>query len=162
MNFTLTFDNLEGQLQNAFRDLPNRPTAKRQMLGAMAARFKFLCLQNLGATGTDRPHAWKPLTKPYAARVGRAYATLDLNGRLMRSIRVRVSDDESSVYVDPDDCIYAARHQWGDDGGKPMPARPFFPMTDAGLTPQAEAEVIQAAQDMLTKSLAGNYIGPIY
>jgi phage gpG-like protein len=160
MTYTITVEDFGPELKIEFDHLLNRPVALRQVLGAMAARFKFMCMQNLGATGIDRPSQWDLLSPKYAKRVGRDYATLELTGQLMQSIRMQTHDDFSEVFVEPDDCPYAARHQFGDDK---MPARPFFPMTEAGLTPMAEAEVLAAATDMLEQSLSDSpYIGPVY
>jgi phage gpG-like protein len=160
MQFTITVENFEPELRHAFDQLQNRPTALRQVLGAMAAKFKYLCMMNTGFSGIDRPHEWDALSPRYAKRVHRDFATMDLTGNLMRSIRMQVHPDYSEVFIAPDDCPYASRHQWGDEI---MPARPFFPMTEDGLTPYAEQEVVSAAQDMLAESLSeGPYIGPIY
>ena len=159
MNFELKIDDLNSQLENAFKNLVSRPVARRQILGAMAARFKLSCIQNLGHSGEDRPNEWSALSPKYARRVGRPDATLDLTGRLMRSIRVNVQDDYAEVFVDPDECVYAARHQWGDET---MPKRAFFPMTETEITPLAYEQVVEAAQDMLGMTLNSTYVGPIY
>jgi phage gpG-like protein len=159
MHFELDTSDMHHSMQNAFRQLLNRTNALCQVTGAMGAEFKFICVQNLGEDGIDRPSEWSDLSSKYAKRVGREYATLDLTGNLLRSIRMETFDDHSTVYVNMDDCPYAARHQFGDEK---MPKRPFFPIDENGeITPYARQRVIDAAHEALDRSLNGTP-GPIY
>jgi phage gpG-like protein len=163
MKFELSTSDLQPQLQELMQGWLTDPNFKRQMLGAMAARFKMICVQNLGEGGIDRPVQWKSLSDRYAKRVNRSFATLDTdigkspyNGRrptgtLSRSIRINVGNDSAVIYVDPEEVPYAYDHQFGEGH---MPARPFFPMTEIGLTPYAEQELIAVAEEILESALS--------
>lgn len=102
---------------------------KDRILRALGAKFKYLTVQNFGFTGTDRTSPWAPLTKPYAKRVKRTVATLDLTGRLFRSLRV--SPPEGNSITVSSDTAYDAAHQYGNPKGN-LPARPFFPVLPNG------------------------------
>ena len=120
---------------------------------AMAGRFRELVLQNFGETGTDRPIEWEALrSEKYARKVGRDYATLYVEGKLMDSIEVDpYSPDAASVFTN---CEYAAAHQWGDES-RNLAARPFFPMSKDGfVTPDAMNSVTEAAAQELERQLA--------
>lgn len=113
---------------------------------AMAEVFELMVKQNIGGEyGEFRPHEWDKLSKGYAKRVKRPYATLELSGGLLGSIGAEHAEDASTVFSIG--CDYAAAHQYGEGF---MPPRPFFPMTgDAGdeeITPQALNEVETAAR----------------
>lgn len=119
---------------------------------AMAGRFRELVLQNFGETGTDRPIEWESLrSEKYARKVGRDYATLYVDGKLMDSIEVDpYNPDAASVFTN---CEYAVAHQWGDES-KNLAARPFFPMSNDGfITPDAMNEVTIAAAGELERIL---------
>lgn len=107
---------------------------RNQILRDVGAKFKLFTLQNFGATGTDRPEEWAPLSPKYAKRVKRSYATLDLKGSLFRSFTVG-QPDGTSITVSSNS-PYAEAHQ---EGNEHLPARPFFPITSAGeLTGHAQ------------------------
>ena len=118
---------------------------------AMAGRFKELVMENFGENGTSRPHEWEDLrSKKYARKVGRDYATLYVDGSLMDSVQIDpYNPDAAAVFSDSE---YASTHQWGDESRNIAP-RPFFPMTEAGLTPYAIEEVTKAAQWEAVKQL---------
>lgn len=119
---------------------PFTPWQRRQILGAMAAKFLFITSQNFGQSGAYRPSPWAPLSKSYAKRVGRPYPTLYLSGDLFRSVRLSVSDEVATVSWEDE------KASWHQEGTSRMPARPFLPIKGAGLTPLAEMECIKAAQ----------------
>lgn len=129
---------------------------RRQILGAMAAKFKWLTLQNFGDAGTSRPRQWPPLSPAYSKRVGRSHATLFLTSALFRSIQLRVTDDFAQVFTVSD---YGEAHQWGN--GR-LPARPFMPMTQTNFTPYAEAECVKAGQQAYDAIIQGKSILAFY
>ena len=116
---------------------------KRRLLSAAAHKFRDITLSNFGMFGKDRPTPWDALSKRYARRVGRSYATMELTGELKRSITVR-ADNSEYAEVFTDDVPYAAAHQFGKH---PQPLRPYFPVTEAEkLTPYAENEIKRAIE----------------
>jgi len=161
MEFVLTAEDVSEQLRHNFEEMFVRSGVVQQIVGAMGAEFKMMCVENLGETGTTRPDTWPALSEDYAKKVKRDYATLYVTGNLHRSIKMNVFSDYARVYVDPSDCWYAEYHQFG--VGK-MPPRPFFPINgDGDITPMAFERVHNAAERMLEATLTGtNYIGPIY
>ena len=120
---------------------------------AMAGKFRELVIQNFGEAGTDRPFEWDALrSEKYARKVGRDYATLYVDGKIMDSIEVDpYNKDASSVFTN---CEYASTHQWGDES-RNIAARPFFPMSKEGfITPDAMNAVTDAAARELERLLA--------
>lgn len=114
--------------------------ARRQILGAMGTELIKIAEENIGKTGIDRPATWPPLSKPYAKRVKRDYATLYLTGALYRSSTLRVTPDVATVTYED---TKASLHQ---DGTEKMPRRPFLPFNSAGqLTPYARRRIENAA-----------------
>lgn len=107
---------------------------RNEILRALGAKFKFLTVRNFGYSGNSRPVPWKPLSKPYAKRVKRDVATLELSGELFRSLRVSPPDGRSiDVFTDN---IYAEAQQ---NGNKNLPARPFMPINpDGSAIPYAQ------------------------
>ncbi len=153
MNVSVSFKPTE--LRQAFR-APLSPQQQRRILGVMGATFKRIVISNFGATGADRPTPWPPLSKPYAKRVKRPYATLELRGRLFRSVKLTVTDESATVFTDSP---YAEAHQWGI--GK-MPVRPFFPMNRTRFTQFAERACVRAGQMELDKIVSGTAPSAIY
>lgn len=118
---------------------------------AMAERFEIMVKQNIGSQDGDyRPTEWSPLSKGYAKRVGRPYATLKLTGELENSIARESSSDEASVVCS---ISYAAEHQYGE--GK-LPARPFFPIMSGEFTDIAVEQCVDAAKVKLQELLNGS------
>lgn len=85
---------------------------------------------------------WRPWTAAYAARRRGSGGILDLRGSLIDSIRYDVAGDDA-VEVGSN-VAYARRHQLGDRGGRPMPARPFI-----GVSPANEREIGEVLNDWL-------------
>lgn len=125
---------------------------KDRILRALGAKLKYLTVQNFGATGTDRPSEWAPLSPHYAKRVKRPIATLELSGALLRSLRVSSPEGNSiSVYTDSP---YAEAHQ---KGNRNLLARPFFPvLPDGSATPRAQAILDTTAVQEIEKLIREN------
>ena len=144
MNFSLSIDtrSIEGLAEAKFNEL------RQPVQAAMAERFFDITRSNFGATGVDRPTEWPALSPRYAKRVDRDYATLFVSGVLESSVQWASSPSEAIVWTDNE---YAPAHQWGDGH---IPARPFMPIYRTGdLTPFAQAECVQAAQDEINRLL---------
>lgn len=111
---------------------------------AMGQRFHEIVLGNFGIAGVDRPMSWAPLSPAYAKKVGREIATLFVSGRLKDSIMVGGANADSiTVSVSNSSVPYATVHQ---NGGKNMPARPYFPIDENGqVMPWTESQIVEAA-----------------
>jgi len=125
--------------------------AKVPCQAAMADAFAMVVDNNFGQDGEDRPLDWVPLSKPYANRVKRPYATLELDGELRSSVWVLPDGQDAAVVetVNP----YATAHQWGENN---MPPRPFFPITGPDgetVTPYTEAKCLDAGSVALERAL---------
>lgn len=119
------------------------------VLRAMGAKLSFLTYQNFGFSGKDRPEPWRRLTAKYAKRVKRDSATLDLKGRLLRSLRL--GQPQGNRITVTADCEYASFHQFGNPKNN-LPRRAFFPVTLSGqLTPFAQRQISQAAVNEILK-----------
>lgn len=120
---------------------------------AMAYRFYTITDRNLGSGGgEDRPTPWPALSANYAREFhgGNRIPALILSGELQRSIQVQESSgDGAAVYTDNE---YAADHQFGVPEHK-LPARPFFPIVGDSLTAYSEAQVLDAANNELQRTL---------
>ncbi len=107
---------------------------RNEVLRKIGAKLKFLTVQNFGYTGSNRPSQWAPLSEKYAKRVKRSVATMDLTGKLMRSLRVSAPDG-NSITVSSDTPYDEAQQ----NGNSRLPARPFFPINhDGSATPYAQ------------------------
>ena len=94
-------------------------------------------LENFGVSGTNRPRVWPPLSKDYARKVKRDYATLDVSGELKNSITVEVA--ETSIVATDEKASY---HQLGEGYNK---ERPFFPISkDGELTEYCQQRITEA------------------
>jgi phage gpG-like protein len=119
-------------------------------LEAMGAKLILITRQNFGSSGPNRSSDWKSLSKRYAKKVGRSYATLDVTGKLFRSFRMTTAAHRY-VIVKTTGIPYASAHQFGRNN---MPWRPFFPIDRYGqLTSYARREVTKAAVSELIKFL---------
>lgn len=127
--------------------------AKGRVQMAMANSFRECTYANFGGTERFVLAPYAPLSPSYARRVGRDYATLEVSGKLKGAIYTGISDeDAATVSVSNDDVPYASIHQYG---GKHMPVRPYFPITDDGMVlPEVEEIVMQAARDEMFKILS--------
>jgi len=115
-------------------------TAKRPepVLRAMGTTFMSITMGNFNDAGA----AYRP--KPWAAKKDGSPSKLQKSGTLARSFHLTVTE-KSAVVANP--TIYAATHQFGrtEGRGSPIPARPFFPVDDAGKLSLAAEEKISAA-----------------
>lgn len=126
----------------------------RQVAGAMGARFKLLCIENIGNSGETRPWNWAFLSYDYSRRVKRPHATMYLTGALERSIKFQAHKNYSEVWISTDDCVYALAHQFGEGV---QPPRPYFPCNSSGVTPKAQEECFMAAEKMFDDCLSGSF-----
>ncbi len=125
---------------------------QRQCLQDMANTMYEIVIGTLGKGGRNRPMPWAPLSRNYARRVGRPYATLVLTGRLLSSITKEIRQESSKVFIRKSDVPYALAHQYGNPGHN-LPARPYFPILNGRLTSYAERQVSVTAQRTLWKLL---------
>ena len=97
---------------------------------AVGEVVKECTLENFGPSGTNRPKIWEPLSKDYARKVKREYATLEVTGALKSSVEVEPPSADSITITATDD--KASYHQLGEGRNK---ERPFFPISaDGDLT----------------------------
>jgi len=146
MNFT-------AQIDGNF-DIPNElwDSAIASVETAMAHRFATIANHNFGFNGEDRPTPWPALSSKYAKEFhdGNRIPKLILSGDLQRSIKIKESNgDGAEVYTDNE---YAVDHQYGVPEIN-LPARPFFSIVGNSLTPYAEAQCLNAANNALVRAL---------
>ena len=113
----------------------------RSVLLAMGNVFKSITVGNFNSAGASM----RPL--PWPAKRDGTPATLKKSGLLWHSFNLEVTDQYAKL---SNPTPYAARHQFGDRDytarkkGANMPPRPFVPVRDGKLTPEAE-KLIEAA-----------------
>jgi phage gpG-like protein len=120
---------------------------------AMAEAVMETTRNNFGQSGEDRPVEWEALKDSrYAKKVGRDYATLNLNGELESSITFDGSNADAAVVYCDNEPVYATAHQYGE--GR-MPERPFFPIVPMSneLTPTMQAKCLDVCDRTLTELL---------
>lgn len=147
---TITDDTASPMLEAVAQTLESEVRPRLQMAGA--TRFAGIVRNNFGFAGEDRPAAWPELSPRYAKRHhgGVTVPTLILSGELEQSIQVESQPEYAEVFTENE---YAIAHQEGNDRG--LPARPFFPMDEAGSpTNYAESEVMAAIETELEGWLA--------
>lgn len=116
---------------------------RRRVLNVVGATVESQTRRRLKREKTDaKGRAWKPWTPAYAGRRRGTGGLLELRGNLIDSIRYDAAGDDG-VEVGSN-LVYARRHQVGDKGGKPMPARPFI-----GLSTTNEREISEVVTDWL-------------
>ncbi len=162
MNISVTID--QASLDSFVRSTEQRlGQAKEAMSRSMATKFYDTTKDNIGDIGVDRPHEWKRLHPDYARKVGRAYATLYVNGFLEGAIKMESSSEGWWVGISKDDCEYALAHQFGHSNSRrTIPPRPYFPITDKDtyggdfptLTPHTHELVMQAAREEFSRAFA--------
>lgn len=118
---------------------------------AMADRMYEIVDGNLGDSGNFRPKEWSQLiNKRYAKKVGREHATLRETGRMGATVdMVRGNSEFASVFTNDE---VAAAHQYGLGKLKDVP-RPFFPIRDGNVTPEATAECVEACKAAINEIL---------
>ena len=136
-------ENIEAVLDGEIRQ-------RVQLAGAEA--FRELVLNNFGHEHhpNDRPVQWKDLNAKYAKRKhgGDTDPTLILTGLLKNSVQVESRPEYAEVYTTVD---YAEAHQ---EGTNHLPARPFFPMDEAGNpTEFAREQIFKAMEAELEAAL---------
>ena len=116
---------------------------------AMAEMFQGCVLANFGPTGAFRPWSgWPPLSKAYAKKVGRTYATLEVTGRLKSNVMIDGDGDHVKVVADDALVPYSTVHQYG--GGNNIPQREYFPMYDDGnVTRQVQDLCLEEAKKVI-------------
>lgn len=132
--WTPFFEGLSGLLDN--------PAPLFMAVGEVA---RDCTLENFGASGTNRPAPWPLLSKKYAKKVKREYATLELTGELKASVQVSPpSTDSISVLADDQK---ASWHQLGEGRNK---VRPFFPISaDGQLTDYCQSKITAKLDEIL-------------
>lgn len=153
MNITFNLSEYDfGQTRKVLQHALNAHMS--QVLYAMQQRLYEAILANFGPSGFDRPWPWKPLSKEYAKKVARRYATLQVSGALKGSLRKSYlrNDGTASVYFDGS-VAYAAAHHYG---SKRMPARRVMPITKRDeITPKTFLAVQEAARKALRDAMKG-------
>jgi len=146
MNFTAQIDG-NFEIPNELLD-----SAISAVETAMAYRFLSITDHNFGFGGEDRPTPWPALSSKYAKEFhdGNRIPKLIFSGDLQRSIQIKESSgDGAEVYTDNE---YATEHQCGVPEIN-LPARPFFPIVGNSLTPYAEMQCLDAANNALVRTL---------
>jgi phage gpG-like protein len=103
---------------------------------AMGTTFMSLAMGTFNSVGAS----YRP--KPWAPKKDGTPSNLILHGILSKSFHLEVSSTGAKV---SNPMIYAAAHQFGYPP-RNLPARPFFPVLDRGLTRAAEEKIAAAAQ----------------
>lgn len=119
---------------------------RRAMLRAMGTTFMSITQGNFNQVGAS----YRPT--PWAAKKDGSPATLKKSGLLAQSFHLEVTDSFAKV---SNPTVYAATHQFGRDWGRGsrIPARPFFPVLNGKLTPQAERLILSAGRRALEREL---------
>ena len=133
MSFKITRDDISPKLRK-MAALAHHP---EKVYRAMGTTFMSITMGNFNDVGSDyRPVAWP------AKKDGKP-SKLQKSGALSRSFHLAVTNTSAKV---SNPMIYAATHQFGrkDGRGSPIPARPFFPVENGKLTPEAEEKIAAA------------------
>ena len=134
-----------------FKDLKSRLSAssRKRLLGDIIGEIEFITKQAFGVNGVNRPKPWGDLSEKYSKRIMRNRPTLVMSfaermmagkkdsPHLINSFFKYSNDSEASLTnISP----YADNHQFGET----IPARPFYPITEDGmsLTPYAERKLM--------------------
>ena len=164
MNFTLNI--VPGSLDQMNSALRDQFDALRvPVQGAMADAFKGIVDANFGSTGLMRPNDWQPLSKDYARKVGRTFATLFVTGALKDTVQKDgVSPDGATVSMGNTGLVpYAMAHHQGSPpnfgftvpGSGELPSRRVFPLDQYRdeVTPEAVELVEMSAVTKLKEIL---------
>jgi hypothetical protein len=156
VNFALHID--PGSLAQCEAALRSKAEALRvPVQSAMADAFKGIVDANFGSAGLMRPEPWQQLSKDYARKVGRAFATLYVTGALKDTVYKDASDpDAGKVGMTNTGAVpYALAHHNGfppnfgftTPGSGELPARRVFPVDvyTEKVTGEAAKLVEQAA-----------------
>lgn len=147
-NGLFTIRLLRDEVTPAFQLLGNAlASAQQQMLAAMGREFLDITLENF-TNGANRPFHWAALSKKYAQKVGRSYATLNVSGLLIGSFQQHTSAHETTI---SNPVVYAGVHQYG---YRHTPPRPYAPVLGDALTEYAENRIRERGLGLLDR-LAG-------
>jgi hypothetical protein len=127
--------------------------AKLAAQRAMGEAYNGVVMANFGSEGFDRPWPWAPLSKRYAKRVKRSFATLSITHALKSTIKLEHDQDASRVSMANNSfCRYALAHHYGIF--PVLPARRVFPIIDGQTTPLTKELVVKAARNAVERSLS--------
>lgn len=167
MNLVLEVDSLEG-LEDRIQAWAE--SIKIPVQRAMAVKLAEIVDQNFQgqfdredwpdlsdeyADVVGRPEATLILTSGEASRVNKYYGKSAVPGLLRASTAIETDDpDHARVF---NDCEYAAVHQFGGTSaeGRPIPARPFFPVDDGKLRGLSQELVREAAIEAIRELMRG-------
>lgn len=163
LSLTITRDDVSKVLER-MKELGARP---EPVLRAMGMEFLGITKRNFGSAGAHyRPLEW-------AKRGDNTPATLKLKGALYQQFHLAVSSTTATV---SNPMQYAAIHQFGgvivpktkkalrfqDRSGRwhtkkkvVMPPRPFFPVLNDALTPQASSLIARTGERALMRQVSG-------
>jgi phage gpG-like protein len=136
--FTITRNDISPKLRQMIKAV--KPPERKRVLRAMGTTFKSLAEGSFNSAGAQyRPQPWP------AKKDGSQSILQSPNPTLSKSFSLEVTDDTAKV---GNPTKYAARHQFGDEYPG-IPPRPFFPVSNGKLTPQAEEKIARAARRVL-------------
>ena len=142
VGFKLTRDDISPKLA-ALAATARNP---EKVFRAMGTTFMSITMGNFNDAGSDyRPSVWP-------AKKDGSPSKLQKSGTLSRSFHLTVNSQGATV---SSPTIYAATHQFGrtEGRGSPIPARPFFPVLDGKLTPQAEEKIAAAGKRAIEREI---------
>lgn len=120
---------------------------RRKLLFQMIGDVYDITIMNFGNQGLARPQPWMELTVRYAREKKNddTTPTLILTGSLKSGFVHEISGDSASLTNRID---YADQHQFG-AAYKNLPARPYYPVNESGLslTPYAEARQMAIVEE---------------
>ena len=105
---------------------------RRKLLMRLIGDVYDVTVLNFGETGIARPKKWKDLNEKYAKEKheGNRTPTLILKGDLKEGFEVEFNSEFATL---TNNVPYATEHQFGEPY-KNLPARPFYPVDENGLT----------------------------
>ena len=147
MTFSLAIDATEFQAHLTRQFEAAAPAVQN----AMADELYRVIAGNFGAFGIERPYDWAALSKPYAKKVKRDFATLEVSGALKSAVIREYSGDTARVYTNNDQVPYAMAQMKGYSPNN-LPARSVFPFAEDGSAlPFTQASVVEAARQRLSE-----------
>lgn len=127
----------------------------------VAVRQELLAQTEANFADSGRPN-WPALAAPTEAQREKKGKwpgqILQMSGALARSV-VGTSDERSAMIGVGSEIPYAAIHQFGGQAGRnrkvAIPARPYLPLVNGVLQPQAEVAILELARAHLVKLALG-------
>jgi phage virion morphogenesis protein len=143
--FTLRRNDISPKLTRLIKSV--KPPERKRILRAMGTTFKSITEGTFNSVGSQ----YRP--KPWPAKKDGTPSNLQKTTTLSKSFQLEVTDDAATL---SNPTKYAATHQFGRDWGRgsPIPARPFYPVADGKLTPDAEKLIARAGQRVM-ENIAG-------